>query len=403
MMQNLVRHFAFLPNSVVIVAAKRTPIGSHMGGLSSIPAPHLQGLTIKACLSQAGLKPDQITEAIIGHVISAGVGQSPARQAAISAGLPVSTICTGVNKVCSSGMKSITFAAQGIALGHSDVVIAGGMENMSQAPHVVSSLRAGLALGDSSLADTIFLDGLKCPFNKTMMGNCAEQTVIKYQITREEQDNFCVDSYKRSADAWARGFFKDEVISVEVQSKKGATTISEDEEYKKVKFDKISTLKPVFEKTGTITAANASSINDGSSSMILMSESRARDLGVRPLARILSFADAETEPVHFGVAPAEAMNHAVQRAGLNVQSVDLWEINEAFSSVVLANMKILGLNHGQVNVNGGGVSLGHPVGMSGNRIVGSLIYALKEKNKRIGVAGICNGGGGATAIVIEAL
>ena len=403
MMHNLSRHFSFLPTSVVIVAAKRTPIGSHMGGLSTVPAPHLQALAIKASLAQAGLKPDQITEAIIGHVISAGVGQSPSRQASMFAGLPVSTICTGVNKVCSSGMKSITFAAQGIALGHSDVVVAGGMENMSLAPHLLSNYRSGQALGDASLADAIFLDGLKCPFNKTMMGNCAEQTVIKYGITREEQDNFCVSSYKRSAEAWARGFFKEEIVNVEVVSKKGNSTVAEDEEYKKVKFDKIAGLKPVFEKNGTITAANASSINDGASALILMTEDRARQLGARPLARILSFADAENEPVHFGIAPKEAMSLAVTRAGLQMSGVDLFEINEAFSAVVLANMKLLGLDHQRVNVNGGGVSLGHPVGMSGNRIVGSLIYALKEKNKRIGVASICNGGGGATAIVIEAI
>lgn len=402
-MNAVVRKFGFLPTGVVIVAAKRTPIGSLMGGLSSVPAPQLAASTIKASLSQANLSPDQVTELILGNVISAGVGQSPARQASIFAGLPNSTICTGVNKVCSSGLKSITLASQGISLGHSEIVIAGGMESMSLSPFILSNYRSGQQLGDSTLSDSIFLDGLKCPFNKTMMGNCAEQTVQKYGITREEQDQYCISSYQRAADAWKRGFFSEEITNFEVVSKKGNTVVSEDEEYKKVKFDKIPSLKPVFDKAGTITAANSSSINDGACTLILMSELKAKELGVKPIARILGFADAENEPVHFAIAPKEAMSLAMKRAGVRVQDVDLFEINEAFSAVVCANMKLLGLDHSKVNVNGGAVSLGHPVGMSGARIVTTLIYALREKNKRIGAAGICNGGGGATAIVIEAI
>lgn len=402
-MRGVYRKFGFLPTDVVIVAAKRTPIGSLMGGLSTVTAPQLAATAIKASLSQANLSPDQVTEVILGNVISAGIGQSPARQASILSGLPVSTVCTGVNKVCSSGLKSITLASQGIALGHSEVVLAGGMESMSLAPFVLSNYRSGQQLGDSTISDTIMLDGLKCPFNKTAMGNCAEQTVTKYGITREEQDQFCISSYTRAAEAWKRGFFAHEIVNVEVVNKKGNVVVNEDEEYKKVKFDKISSLKPVFDKNGTITAANASSINDGACTLILMSYSKAKELGTKPIARVLSFADWEIEPVHFSIAPKDAMSLALKRAGLGVADVDLFEINEAFSSVVCANMKLLGLDHSKVNVNGGAVSLGHPVGMSGARIVTTLIYALREKNKRIGAAGICNGGGGASAIVIEAI
>ena len=392
-----------MPTDVVIVAAKRTPIGSFMGSLSTVPAPRLAASSIKAALSQASLSPNQITEVILGNVLSAGVGQSPARQAALFAGLSNETICTGVNKVCSSGIKAVTLAAQGIALGHSDIVVAGGMENMSLAPYLLPNYRSGQLMGDGVVIDSITHDGLFCPFNKTMMGSCTEKTIVKYEITREEQDTFCVKSYERAASAWKRGFFASEVERVEVQGKKGNSFVEEDEEFRKVKFDKISSLKPVFEKNGSITAANASSINDGACALILMSASRAKSLGVKPLARILSFADSETEPMHFGVAPKDAMMTAIERAGINKNRVDLFEINEAFSAVVVANMKLLGLEHSKVNVNGGGVSLGHPLGMSGARIVTTLIYALREQNKTLGVAGICNGGGGATALMLEVL
>ena len=374
-----------------------------MGSLSTVPAPRLAAHAIKAALYQANLKPVQISEVILGHVLAAGVGQSPTRQAAIFARLSNETICTGVNKVCSSGIKAISFAAQGIALGHSDIVVAGGMESMSLAPFLLPNYRSGQLMGDGVVIDSITHDGLLCPFNKTMMGSCAEKTVIKYEITREEQDAFCIKSYERTAAAWKRGFFASEVEKFEVEGKKGTVSVVEDEEFRKVKFDKIPSLKPVFEKNGTITAANASSINDGACALILMSGERAKALGVKPLARILSFADSETEPTHFGVAPKDAMMTAIERAGISKSKVDLYEINEAFSAVTVANMKLLALEHSKVNINGGAASLGHPLGMSGARIVATLMYALKEQNKTIGVAGICNGGGGATAMVIEAL
>jgi acetyl-CoA C-acetyltransferase len=403
MFKNISRNFAFLPQEVVIVAAKRTPIGSFMGSLSSISAPQLASISIKACLSQSNLVPNQITEVILGHVLSSGVGQSPSRQAAIAAGLPHSTVCFGINKVCASGMKAVTIASEGLSLGNSEIVVAGGMENMSLAPFLLPNYRAGQLMGDAVVVDSITHDGLFCPFNKQMMGSCAEKTVEKYQITREEQDNYCIRSYKKSAEAWGRGFFKDEVEIVEVQTRKGNIRVDQDEEFKKVKVEKIPTLKPAFEKNGTITAANASSINDGACALILMTAERAKTLGINPLAKVLAFADAEGEPVHFSVAPKEAIMTALERASINKGLVDLFEINEAFSSVALANAKLLGLDLEKVNVNGGAVSLGHPIGMSGARIVATLIYALREQNKRIGVAAVCNGGGGATAVVVEAI
>jgi acetyl-CoA C-acetyltransferase len=300
-------------------------------------------------------------------------------------------------------MKAVTIASEGLSLGNSEIVVAGGMENMSLAPFLLPNYRAGQLMGDAVVVDSITHDGLFCPFNKQMMGSCAEKTVEKYQITREEQDNYCIRSYKKSAEAWGRGFFKDEVEIVEVQTRKGNIRVDQDEEFKKVKVEKIPTLKPAFEKNGTITAANASSINDGACALILMTAERAKTLGINPLAKVLAFADAEGEPVHFSVAPKEAIMTALERASINKGLVDLFEINEAFSSVALANAKLLGLDLEKVNVNGGAVSLGHPIGMSGARIVATLIYALREQNKRIGVAAVCNGGGGATAVVVEAI
>lgn len=395
------RKFAFLPQEVVIVAAKRTPIGSFMGSLSSVPAPSLASTAIRACLAQAQLRPEQISEVILGHVLSAGVGQSPARQAALYAGLPHSTISMGVNKVCSSGIKAVSLAVQGLALGQSEVVLAGGMENMSLAPFLIPNYRAGQLMGDSVVIDSITHDGLFCPFNKQMMGSCAEKTAAKHEITREMQDSYCISSYKRAAEAWNRNFFSSEVEAVQILGKNGNLTVSEDEEYKKIKFEKVAGLRPAFEKNGTITAANASSINDGACCLILTTADRARNLGVKPIARVLAFADAEQEPLHFSTAPKEAIMKALERAQVNKGLVDLFEINEAFSLVALANMKLLGLDLEKVNVNGGAVALGHPLGMSGARIVTTLIYALREQNKRLGVAGICNGGGGATALVLE--
>ncbi|OMJ69093.1 hypothetical protein SteCoe_33279 [Stentor coeruleus] len=403
MLSRLTRGYAFLPREVVIVAAKRTPIGSFMGSLSAIPAPKLGAHAIKAALNQAKLKPNQVSELIFGNVLGAGVGQSPARQAAIFAGLPNEVVCTGVNKVCSSGMKAITFAAQGLALGHSDVVVAGGMENMSLAPFMLPSYRTGQLMGDGKVIDSIVNDGLLCPFNNFAMGACAERTNVKYEITREHQDTYCIKSYERSSAAWKRGFFNAEVEKMEITTKKGTVVVEEDEEYKKVNFEKIPTLKPVFEKSGSITPANASKINDGACALILMTRDKAREMGVKPIARILSFADNENEPIHFAVAPKEAMLKAIDRAGIGRYNVGLYEVNEAFSLVPIVSMKLIAIDHKKINVNGGAVSLGHPLGMSGARIVGSLIYALRENNQRYGVAGICNGGGGGTAIVIEVI
>ncbi|CAG9333709.1 unnamed protein product [Blepharisma stoltei] len=395
------RSFGFLPKDVVIVSAQRTPIGSFMGSLSTVPATKLGANAIRAALQKINLDPKEVNEVIMGHVLQAGCGQAPTRQATLYAGLPQETICTGVNKVCSSGIKAVVYAAQSIALGVSDVIVAGGMESMSLAPFLLPNYRSGQLMGDGVLYDSITYDGLNCPFNKVLMGACTEKTIIKYGLTREEQDKFCIDSYKRAADAWARGFFKTEVTPVEVEGKKGVVFVDEDEEFRKVKFEKIPSLKPVFDKNGSITAANASSINDGACALVVMSADKAKKLGYKPLAKILSFADSETEPTHFGIAPAEAIKKTIERAGLTKERVDLFEINEAFSAVVVANMKLLELDHSKVNVNGGAVSLGHPLGMSGARLISTLIYALKEKNKSIGVMGICNGGGGATSMAIE--
>lgn len=398
------RSAAFLPRNVVITAARRTPIGSFMGVLSKISAVQLGSTAIKAALAQARLQPTQIDEVIMGNVIQAGTKQSPARQAALAAGLPHATICTTVNKVCASGMKTISLAAQSVALGHGNVIVAGGFESMSNAPFLIPNFRSGQLMGNATLLDSMMHDGLMCPFTNTPMGNLAEKTNEKYGITREQQDEFAINSYKRAAEAWKRGFYRAEVEEfVIVDKKKGNIIIAEDEEYKKVKFDKIAGLKPAFIPTGSITAANASKINDGGCAVVVMSEEAARTAGSTPIARILSFADAETEPTHFEVAPSLAIEKALRYANLTKEQVDLFEINEAFSSAGLVNMKLLQLPHEKVNVNGGAVALGHPVGVSGARIVATLIYGLKEKGKRYGVAAICNGGGGATAIIVEAL
>ena len=399
------RGFAFLPKSVVITAARRTPIGSFMGALSKVPATVLGSTAIKAALAQAHLKPDQIEEVILGNVVQAGTKQSPARQAALGAGLPHGTICTTVNKVCASGMKTVTLAAQSVALGHGNLIVAGGFESMSNIPYLIPNFRSGQLMGNATLVDAMMLDGLTCPFSNVAMGVCAEKTNEKYSITRQQQDDFAINSYKRTAEAWRRGFYKHEVEPYVIEDKKKGTktVIEEDEEYKKVKFDKIPGLKPAFLPTGTITAANASKINDGGCAIVVTSEEFARSTGQKPIARIISFADAETEPTHFEVAPSIAIEKALRYAGLTADQIDLYEINEAFSSAGLVNMKILNLPIEKVNVNGGAVALGHPVGCSGARIIATLIYGLRDKGKRFGVAGICNGGGGATAIIVEAL
>lgn len=399
------RSFAFLPKSVVITAARRTPIGSFMGVLSKVPATALGSYAIKAALAQASLKPDQVEEVILGNVVQAGTKQSPARQAALGAGLPHATIATTVNKVCASGMKTITLAAQSVALGHGNLIVAGGFESMSNIPFLIPNFRSGQLMGNATLIDAMMHDGLTCPFSNVAMGVCAEKTNEKYSITRQQQDDFAISSYKRTAEAWKRGFFKNEVAPYVIEDKKKGTTttIEEDEEYKKVKFDRIPTLKPAFLPTGSITAANASKINDAGCAIVVTSEDHARATGQTPLARIVGFADAETEPTHFEVAPSLAIAKALKATGLTAEQIDLYEINEAFSSAGLVNMKLLNLPHDKVNVNGGAVALGHPIGVSGARIVATLIYSLREKGKRFGVAAICNGGGGATAIIVEAL
>lgn len=386
---------------VVIVSAKRTPIGKFLGGLATIPAPQLGAIAIKGALEAAGIQPSEVDEVIMGNVLQAGVGQAPARQAALMAGIPDTVPCTTINKVCSSGMKSISMAAQAIAAGDAEVVVAGGMENMSLAPHIVP-MRTGLKFGSTQLIDVMQKDGLLDAFDQVAMGVFADATAEKHQVSREEQDAFAIESYRRSAAAWKSGAMQKEVVPVSVPQRRGEDLIiTEDEEYTNVKLEKIPALRPAFSKEGTVTAANASTINDGAAALILMSEEKASSLGIPPLATILSYADAANEPQWFTTAPAKALPKALAKANLTQEEVDLFEFNEAFSVVGIANTKILGLASDQVNVHGGAVSLGHPLGCSGARIVVTLLNALKEKNKTLGAAAICNGGGGASAIIIK--
>ncbi len=390
-----------MSNKVVIVSAARTPIGSFMGSLSSLTATQLGSAAIKGAMEKINLDPSLVQEVFMGNVVQAGVGQAPARQAALGAGLPDTVPATTVNKVCASGMKAVMQAAQAIALGDADVVVAGGMESMSNIPHYVH-MRNGTKFGPASLIDGMQKDGLVDAYDHNAMGTCADLCATEYNFSREEQDAFAIKSYERSAKAWADGKFKDEVISVEVPQRRGEPIIvSEDEEYKNVKMDKISSLRPAFSKDGTVTAANASTINDGAGAMVLMSEAKAKELGLTPLAYIKSYADAAQEPKWFTTAPAKALPKAIAKAGIDIKDVDYFEFNEAFAVVGLANMKILGLNDSNVNVNGGAVSLGHPLGCSGVRILITLLNVLKQNNAKIGAAAICNGGGGASAMVIE--
>ena len=386
---------------VVIVSAKRTPIGKFLGGLATIPAPQLGAIAIKGALEAAGIQSSEVDEVIMGNVLQAGVGQAPARQAALMAGIPDTVPCTTINKVCSSGMKSISMAAQAIAAGDADVVVAGGMENMSLAPHIVP-MRTGLKFGSTQLIDVMQKDGLLDAFDQVAMGVFADATAEKHQVSREEQDAFAIESYRRSAAAWKSGAMQKEVVPVSVPQRRGEDQIiAEDEEYTNVKLEKIPTLRPAFSKEGTVTAANASTINDGAAALVLMSEEKASSLGIPPLATILSYADAANEPQWFTTAPAKALPKALAKANLTQEEVDLFEFNEAFSVVGIANTKILGLASDQINVHGGAVSLGHPLGCSGARIVVTLLNALQEKNKTLGAAAICNGGGGASAIIIK--
>ena len=387
---------------VVIVSAVRTPMGSFGGCLSSVSATKLGSAAIKGAIEKAGIDSRIVNEVFMGNVLQANLGQAPARQAAIFAGLSKDVPCTTINKVCSSGMKSIMIAAQTILSGDNDVVIAGGMENMSSVPHYMDKSRTGQKLGDMKLIDGLVKDGLTDVYGRVHMGVCAETCAKDMEFSREEQDAFAIESYNRSLQSWKDGKFTNEIIPVEVPQRRGdALIISEDEEYKNVKMDKIPALRPVFDKEGTITAANASTLNDGASALVLMSAEKATELNITPLAKIRSYADAAQEPEWFTTAPAKALPIALGKAGLSTSDVDYYELNEAFSVVGLANMKILDLDASTVNVNGGAVSLGHPLGSSGSRIIVTLINVLKQNNGKIGAAGICNGGGGASAIVIE--
>ena len=390
-----------MSREVVIVSAIRTPIGSFLGALSTIPAPNLGAIAIQGALNKINLKPELIEEVLMGNVVQAGTGQAPARQAAIYAGIPNAVPCTTINKVCASGMKAVMQAAQAIALGDADIIVAGGMENMSLIPHYLHA-RIGTKFGSTSLIDGMQKDGLVDAYNQNAMGVCADACATKYKFSREDQDAYAIQSYKRSAAAWEAGKFDNEVVPVKVPQRRGEPVIvSKDEEFTNVRMDKIPQLRPAFTKDGTVTAANASTINDGAGAMVLMSKTKADELGLKPLATIKSYADAAHEPEWFTTAPAKALPKALNKAGIKLSDVDYFEFNEAFSVVGLANMKILGLNDSNVNVNGGAVSLGHPLGCSGVRILITLLNVLEQNNGKIGAAAICNGGGGASAVILE--
>ena len=388
-------------HKAVIVSAKRTPLGKFMGGLSTVPATKLGAIAIQGALETIGLDATEVDEVYMGNVLQAGVGQAPARQAAIFAGIPDTVPCTTVNKVCSSGMKTIMMAAQAIALGDAEVVVAGGMENMSLAPHIVP-MRTGVKFGGTQLEDVMQKDGLVDAFDQVAMGTYADATATKHQISRAEQDAFAIESYRRSAAAWESGVMQNEIVLVSVPQRRGEDKqITEDEEYTNVLLDKIPNLRPAFTKEGTVTAANASTINDGAAAVVVMSEEKAKTLGLTPLATIEGYADAAQEPQWFTTAPAKVLPKALAKANVSLDEVELFEFNEAFSVVGLANMQLLELNSTQVNVHGGAVSLGHPLGCSGARIVVTLLNAMEHKNVSLGAAAICNGGGGASAIVFK--
>lgn len=390
-----------MSKKVVIVSAVRTPIGSFMGALSGVSAPKLGAVAIKGALEKINLDTKLVDEVLMGQVVQAGSGQAPARQAAIYAGLPDSVPCTTVNKVCASGMKAIMQGAQAIMSGDANIIVAGGMENMSQIPHYVH-LRNGVKFGPATLLDGMQKDGLTDAYDQNAMGVCADLCASEYQISREEQDQFAITSYQRSASAWEKGLFDEEIVPVAVPQRKGdPILVDRDEEFTNVRLDKIPQLNPVFTKDGTVTAANASTINDGAAALVLMSEDKANELGLRPLAYISGYADAAQEPKWFTTAPAKALPKALAKAGLNQDQIDFFEFNEAFSVVGLANIKLLELDSEKVNVNGGAVSLGHPLGCSGARIIVTLLNVLKQNQARYGAAAICNGGGGASALVIE--
>lgn len=390
-----------MPRPVYIVSAVRTPMGSFQGSLSTVPAPKLGAVAILGALKAASVSPDWVDEVFMGHVLQAGVGQAPARQAALGAGLGAQVPCTTVNKVCASGMKAIALAAQTIASGDAEIVVAGGMENMSSVPHYLRG-RDGVKFGNIQVQDGMLLDGLTDVYNATHMGNCAELCAKEKNVTREEQDAFAIESYRRAAASWESGKFDAEVVPVHVPQRRGDdVVVDRDEEYSNVRLDKIPTLRPAFDREGTVTAANASTLNDGASALILASEEAVKKHGLTPLAKVLATADAAQAPEWFTTAPSLALPKALAKAGLDKSDIDLWELNEAFSVVGIANNRELGLDPNQVNVNGGAVALGHPLGSSGSRIVVTLIHALRDRGLSKGAAGICNGGGGASALVLE--
>ena len=386
---------------IVIVAAKRTPMGSFGGSLSSVPATKLGAIAIKGALDSIDLDSNLVDEVFMGNVLQANLGQAPCRQAAIFAGINENTPCTTINKVCASGMKAIFLAAQSIKCGDSEIVVAGGMENMSMVPHYYNARKAK-KLGDVKLTDGMVKDGLTDVYNKVHMGSCADECAKEYNISRDEQDNFAIQSYKKASDAIKNGLFENEIVEVNIPQRKGDDIIiKEDEEYKNVKLEKLPRLKPVFSPNGTVTAANASTLNDGASALVLMSIEKANQLNLKPLAKIISYADASQEPKWFTTSPTKAIQKALEKSNLNTEDIDYWELNEAFSVVGIVNTKLLKIDPNKIDVNGGAVALGHPLGSSGSRIVITLINVLKQNKAKIGVAGICNGGGGASALIIE--
>ncbi len=387
-------------SKVYIVSIARTPIGSLNGSLASLSAPELGSIAIKAALERAGINPEQVQEVYMGNVVSAGIGQAPAQQASIYAGIPTTVPCTTVNKVCASGMKAIMIGAQSIMMGDADIVVAGGMESMSNIPYYLGKARTGYRLGHGQLEDGIIKDGLWDPYNNEHMGNAGELCSAEFRISRKDQDEFAKESYTRAAKAYEQGWFNNELVPVQVKGKT-LTTITEDEEFRKVNFEKMSSLKPAFIKEGTITAANASKINDGAAAVVLMSEKKMKELGISPMARIVAFADASQEPRWFTTTPIKAMTNALQKAGLTIGDIDFVEINEAFSCVTIVNANEMAIPMDKVNVWGGAVALGHPIGCSGARITVSLTSILHQNGGKYGMAGICNGGGGASAIILE--
>ncbi|SEQ16703.1 acetyl-CoA C-acyltransferase [Neolewinella agarilytica] len=390
--------------TVYICSAVRTPIGSFGGMFASLTAPQLGAAAIKGALEKAGVSPDQVDEVLMGNVVSANLGQAPARQAALGAGIPNTVPCTTVNKVCSSGMKTVMFGAQSIMLGHNDIVVAGGMESMSNIPYYVPDARWGAKFGDRKLIDGLSKDGLTDAYDQKAMGTCADATATKYSFSRADQDAYAINSYQRAAASTEDGTFANEIVPVTVPQRRGDDlVITEDEEYKKVKFEKIPTLRPAFNKDGTVTAANASTINDGAAALVLVSEAKMKELGLTPIGRIVSFADAAHEPQWFTTAPTLAAPRALERAGLEMKDMDYLEVNEAFAVVPMAFAKELGISGDNMNVLGGGVSLGHPLGTSGARIIVTLLNVLKVKGGKYGLATLCNGGGGASALVVERL